>query len=123
MAKPLSNAEMAKPFCTPDFGKASAFPMNARPGACGTCRARVVSGDVDVRWKEAPGGARLKPEKGDILMCQTRARSGLRPRSAFANRFVGANTPGAAPRRDSQYSKIDQGRRPFRYPFVGADAF
>jgi len=46
-----------------------------RTRACGPCRARVVSGAVDVRWKEAPGGARLKPEKGDILMCQTRARS------------------------------------------------
>ena len=28
-----------------------------------------------MRWKEAPGAARLKPEKGDILMCQTWARS------------------------------------------------
>jgi toluene monooxygenase electron transfer component len=44
-------------------------------GTCGTCRARVMAGDIDVRWKEAPGGVRLKPDKGDILMCQTRARS------------------------------------------------
>jgi toluene monooxygenase electron transfer component len=40
-------------------------------GTCGTCRARVMEGQVDVRWKDAPGGARLRPEKGDILMCQT----------------------------------------------------
>jgi toluene monooxygenase electron transfer component len=51
------------------------LPYECATGSCGTCRARVVSGDVDVRWKEAPGSARLKPEKGDILMCQTRARS------------------------------------------------
>jgi toluene monooxygenase electron transfer component len=51
------------------------LPYECATGTCGTCRARVVSGDVEVRWKEAPGGARLKPEKGDILMCQTRARS------------------------------------------------
>jgi len=51
------------------------LPFECATGTCGTCRARVVSGDIDVRWKEAPGGARLKPEKGDILMCQTRARS------------------------------------------------
>jgi toluene monooxygenase electron transfer component len=44
-------------------------------GTCGTCRARVMAGDVEVLWKEAPGGARLKSERGDILMCQTRARS------------------------------------------------
>jgi len=51
------------------------LPFECATGTCGTCRARVMSGDVDVRWPEAPGGARLKPEKGDILMCQTLARS------------------------------------------------
>jgi toluene monooxygenase electron transfer component len=51
------------------------LPYECATGTCGTCRARVMSGEVDVRWKEAPGGARLKPEKGDILMCQTRALS------------------------------------------------
>jgi toluene monooxygenase electron transfer component len=51
------------------------LPYECATGTCGTCRARLVSGDVDVRWKEAPGGARLKPEKGDILMCQTRAHT------------------------------------------------
>jgi toluene monooxygenase electron transfer component len=51
------------------------LPFECATGTCGTCRARVASGYVDVRWKEAPGGARLKPEKGDILMCQARARS------------------------------------------------
>src|SRR5580700_3166408 len=51
------------------------LPFECATGTCGTCRARVMSGEVDVRWKQAPGSARLKPEKGDILMCQTRARS------------------------------------------------
>ena len=51
------------------------LPFECATGTCGTCRARVMSGDVKVQWKEAPGGARLKSEKGDILMCQSRARS------------------------------------------------
>jgi toluene monooxygenase electron transfer component len=51
------------------------LPYECATGTCGTCRARVMSGEVEVRWKEAPGAARLKPEKGDILMCQSRARS------------------------------------------------
>jgi toluene monooxygenase electron transfer component len=51
------------------------LPYECATGTCGTCRARVMSGEVDVRWIEAPGAARLKPEKGDILMCQTRAKS------------------------------------------------
>jgi toluene monooxygenase electron transfer component len=54
------------------------LPFECATGTCGTCRARLVSGDIDVRWKEAPGGARLKPDKGDFLMCQTRARSDCR---------------------------------------------
>jgi len=51
------------------------LPFECATGTCGTCRARVMTGDVEVRWKEAPGGARLKPERGDTLMCQARARS------------------------------------------------
>ena len=51
------------------------LPFECATGTCGTCRARVTAGEVEVRWREAPGAARLKPEKGDILMCQTRART------------------------------------------------
>lgn len=55
--------------------KGLTLPYECATGTCGTCRARVVSGDYEMLWKEAPGGKRLKPEKGDILMCQTRALS------------------------------------------------
>ncbi len=67
------------------------LPFECATGTCGTCRARVMSGEVDVRWKEAPGGARLKPEKGDILMCQTRARVRLRAAGAFGTRRLPRN--------------------------------
>jgi toluene monooxygenase electron transfer component len=53
------------------------LPFECATGTCGTCRARVMSGDIEVRWKEAPGAARLKPEKGDILMCQSWPRSDM----------------------------------------------
>lgn len=51
------------------------LPYECATGTCGTCRARVTSGNCETLWKEAPGGARLKPEKGDVLMCQTRPLS------------------------------------------------
>jgi toluene monooxygenase electron transfer component len=51
------------------------LPYECATGTCGTCRARVMSGEYQMAWKEAPGAARLKPEKGDILMCQTRPLS------------------------------------------------
>lgn len=51
------------------------LPYECATGTCGTCRGRVMSGDVDVAWEEAPGAARLKRDKGDVLLCQTRALS------------------------------------------------
>lgn len=49
------------------------LPHECATGTCGTCRARVMSGEVDVLWEAAPGAARLRRDKGDVLMCQTRA--------------------------------------------------
>lgn len=51
------------------------LPHECATGTCGTCRARVTSGEVDVCWEEAPGAAKLKRDKGDVLMCQARAVS------------------------------------------------
>jgi toluene monooxygenase electron transfer component len=49
-----------------------ALPYECATGTCGTCRGRIVAGTVDVEWEAAPGYAKLKREKGDILMCQAR---------------------------------------------------
>ncbi|MGI9501545.1 MAG: 2Fe-2S iron-sulfur cluster-binding protein, partial [Geminicoccaceae bacterium] len=51
------------------------LPYECATGTCGTCRARVMTGDVDRGWEDAPGAAKLKREKGDVLMCQAVARS------------------------------------------------
>jgi toluene monooxygenase electron transfer component len=69
------------------------LPFECATGTCGTCRARVVAGDIHVTWKEAPGGARLKPEKGDILMCQTRARSDCVLRVPAADTIAESSRP------------------------------
>jgi toluene monooxygenase electron transfer component len=49
-----------------------ALPYECATGTCGTCRGRLTAGTVHVEWDGAPGYARLKREKGDILMCQAR---------------------------------------------------
>jgi toluene monooxygenase electron transfer component len=49
-----------------------ALPYECATGTCGTCRGRIVSGAVHVEWDAAPGYAKLRREKGDILMCQSR---------------------------------------------------
>jgi len=52
-----------------------ALPYECGTGTCGTCRARVMDGDVDLAWKEAPGLAFVKREKSEVLLCQTHCRS------------------------------------------------
>jgi toluene monooxygenase electron transfer component len=47
-----------------------ALPYECGSGTCGTCRARLVSGDVEDPWPEAPGRLLLKRETGEFLMCQ-----------------------------------------------------
>jgi len=50
------------------------LPYECATGTCGTCRARLVRGEVEVLWPDAPAFAKVKREKGDILMCQCRPR-------------------------------------------------
>lgn len=51
------------------------LPYDCATGTCGMCKARVRSGTVDVIWPEAPALAKLQRDRGDILMCQSRATS------------------------------------------------
>lgn len=49
------------------------LPYECSTGTCGTCHARLMEGEVDLGWPEAPAYEKLKIEKGDVLMCQARA--------------------------------------------------
>lgn len=50
-------------------------PYGCATGTCGDCRARVVSGNVELLWPEAPGVRALR-EPGEILLCQSVAHGG-----------------------------------------------
>ena len=52
-----------------------AAPYECGTGTCGTCKARRISGVVINDWAEAPGAAYLKPDRDEVLLCQTRALS------------------------------------------------
>jgi toluene monooxygenase electron transfer component len=54
------------------LGQGLALPYECATGTCGTCRGRVVAGAAQVEWDAAPGFAKLRRDKGDILMCQAR---------------------------------------------------
>lgn len=52
-----------------------AVPYECATGTCGTCKARRIAGVIINDWVEAPGAAYLKPERDEVLLCQTRALS------------------------------------------------
>lgn len=52
-----------------------ALPYECATGTCGSCRGRLMSGSVDFGWEESPALAKLKRDKGDILLCQAKPRS------------------------------------------------
>lgn len=52
-----------------------ALPHECATGTCGSCKAKVVRGEVVTAWPEAPGMKFVKPANGEILLCQSYARS------------------------------------------------
>jgi toluene monooxygenase electron transfer component len=51
------------------------LPYECATGTCGACRARLSEGEIELVWPEAPALAKIKREKGDILLCQARAKA------------------------------------------------
>lgn len=50
------------------------LPYECATGTCGTCKAKLISGELDDGWPQAPGRKYLKAE-GEFLMCQSEART------------------------------------------------
>ena len=50
------------------------LPYECATGTCGTCKARLVSGQAESAWSEAPGRRYFRTE-GDLLMCQSVAHA------------------------------------------------
>src|ERR1700746_3820058 len=50
------------------------LPYECATGTCGTCRARLVSGQTESAWSDAPGRRYFKSD-ADFLTCQSVARA------------------------------------------------
>jgi CDP-4-dehydro-6-deoxyglucose reductase len=53
------------------------LPYSCRAGRCGSCKARLLSGQIDYPAGTPPGISAVEVANGDILLCQARPRSDL----------------------------------------------
>ena len=51
------------------------LPHECASGTCGSCKGRLLSGETDDLWSDAPGRKALRSGTTDILLCQSRAGS------------------------------------------------
>jgi toluene monooxygenase electron transfer component len=68
------------------------LPYECATGTCGTCKAKLVSGEIQDLWPDAPGKKNLKLERGEFLMCQCAPRGDL---SVEVGAFLSEMDPGA----------------------------
>lgn len=67
------------------------LPYECGSGTCGTCKARLLSGEIEDGWPTAPGRKYLK-DPDEFLMCQCTARGDI---SVEVSSFVQELDPGA----------------------------
>ncbi len=58
------------------LSQAIGLPYECGSGTCGTCKARLLSGEIDDGWPQAPGRKFLK-HPDEFLMCQCAARGAV----------------------------------------------
>lgn len=84
-----------------------ALPYECATGTCGSCRARLVSGNVQDLWPAAPGKSCLRKGSTEVLLCQS-APSGPASFESLSGIGRGANM-GCIPRHLS--GQIEDARR------------
>jgi toluene monooxygenase electron transfer component len=90
------------------------LPYECGTGTCGSCKARLVSGQALSEWPEAPGRRYLKTE-AELLMCQCVARDDCALEVAVLKaREADAPVPGAL-------GGLVRGRRPLTHDVAAFD--
>ncbi|HXZ95835.1 MAG TPA: 2Fe-2S iron-sulfur cluster-binding protein [Burkholderiales bacterium] len=72
------------------------LPYECGTGTCGTCKAKLIEGNIEDGWPDAPGKKYLKSELGEFLMCQCSAQGDV---AAEVSQFVYITDPGSCPAR------------------------
>lgn len=81
------------------------LPYECASGTCGTCKAKLVSGEIVDHWPDAPGRKYLKQE-GEFLLCQCSATGDLEIDVARPVNGVPSALPAAMPGRITRTEKL-----------------
>ena len=76
----------------------AALPYECATGTCGTCKAHLVSGEIENLWPEAPGKKSFRAGRNEFLMCQCAAKTDLEIEVARAAPAFGPNDFPVGPR-------------------------
>lgn len=68
------------------------LPYECGSGTCGTCKAKLIEGELMDHWPEAPGRKLLKANQEEFLMCQCSPSGDV---SIEVASFVYADSPGS----------------------------
>jgi len=77
------------------------LPYECSTGSCGSCRARLVAGELESRWPEATGLSGRDRAKGRILCCQSEPRSDVVVE-------VATQPPGPEPRPGERRARVTE---------------
>lgn len=80
------------------------LPYECATGTCGTCKAKLIEGNIDDAWGEAPGRKYVKAEQGEFLMCQCVARGDV---VVEVSKFLYTTDPGACPAKALKGTVVD----------------
>jgi toluene monooxygenase electron transfer component len=92
-------------------------------GSCSSCKFQLVEGDLDVRWREAPGLSARDWERGRRLACQSSPKSDCRINIVVAPEFVPKSIPQRFATEFVEAIELTHDMREFRFRVRGRATF
>lgn len=70
-----------------------AFPYECNVGSCGNCKYELVEGEVEMKWREAPGWTEKDRQRRRFLGCQSRPLGDCTIKLRFDARYAPQHAP------------------------------
>lgn len=99
------------------------FPYECNTGACGTCKAELVSGQVASLRPDAPGLSERDRGRGRVLACQSRPISACAIKVRLREEYLPAHRPARFSARLEGWRDLTHDLREFRFSSRDAPGF